>query len=126
MICSAVQYDSLPTLDTLLNNMRVALTRQPILHRSLIEPVVMDQDAFIATRLMSGRYSLRPNISRQSALFRGEPEYGDNYACCPRMFRNSPRYLAQNIKYEELRQIPKFSCLQCLSRGFAATIDVYV
>lgn len=118
MIYSADQYDNLPTLDALLNHLRVALSQQPVQHRSPIESVVMDQDAFIATRQMSGRYSLKPNISRQSALFRGEPKYGENYTCRPRMFRSRPRYLVQNIKYEELQiAMESYPLFQLLREG---------
>lgn len=104
MIYNATSYKNLPTLEELLSTLQVALTRQPITHRSPIEPIVRDKDAFIVTRQMSGRYSLKPNISTQAALFRGESSYcEDGYTCKPRMYRTEPRYVVQNIKYEEFQ-----------------------
>lgn len=103
MIYDSDTFENLPTLDTLLSNLRIAISRQPVMHRSPIEPVSSNLDAFIATRQMSGRYSLKPNISRQCALFRGEANYGDSYTCRPALFREQPRYVVQNIKCEELQ-----------------------
>lgn len=117
MIYNAPSYNQLPTLEELIDKLRIALTRQPIKHRSPIEPIVRDRDVFVVTRQMSGRYSLKPNISTQSALFRGESFFCDSgYSCKPRMFRTEPRYLVQNIKYEEfqiaLESHPLFNLLR--------------
>lgn len=117
MIYNATSYNQLPTLDELLDKLRIYFTRQPIKHRSPIEPIIRDRDVFVVTRQMSGRYSLKPNISTQSALFRGECSFSDtNYTCRPRMFRAEPRYLIQNIKYEEfqmtLESHPLFNLLR--------------
>lgn len=103
MIYDSDIFENLPTLDTIVSHLRLAVSRQPVMHRSPIEPVSSNLDAFIATRQMSGRYSLKPNISRQCALFRGEANYGNGYICRPALFREQPRYVVQNIKYEELQ-----------------------
>lgn len=104
MIYNATSYNMLPTLEELLEKLKVALNGQPIRHRSPLEPIVRDKDAFVVTRQMSGRYSLKPNISTQVALFRGESSYPNtDYSCRPRIFRKKPRYLVQNIKYEEFQ-----------------------
>ena len=131
MIYNATTYHQLPTLDELLENLRIALTRQPIRHRSPIEPIVRDRDVFVVTRQMSGRYSLKPNISTQPALFRGESSFCDNsYTCRPRMYRKEPRYLVQNVKYEEfqiaLESHPLFNLLRNgiqLSDSFNLRLD---
>lgn len=103
MIYDSNTLENLPTLDTLVSNLRIAVSRQPVMHRSPIELVSSDMDAFIATRQMSGRFSLKPNISRQCALFRGETNFGRGYTCRPSLFREQPRYVVQNIKCEELQ-----------------------
>lgn len=103
MIYTATTYDKLPTLDQLIGNVKTVLSRQPVRHLSPIEPVVSDSRKFIVTRLMSGRYSLKPNISVQPALFRGESRWDkESYNCCPSLLREKPRYVVQNLKYEEL------------------------
>lgn len=103
MIYTATAYEKLPTLDQLIDHVKTVLSRQPVRHLSPIEPVVSDSGKFIVTRLMSGRYSLKPNISMQSALFRGECSWDEEiYNCCPSLLREKPRYVVQNLKYEEL------------------------
>lgn len=103
MIYTAEKYDKLPTLDQLLDNLKIMLSHQAVRHLSPIEPIVSGSEKFIVTRLMSGRYSLKPNISMQSALFRGESHWDEkNYSCCPSLLREAPRYVVQNLKYEEL------------------------
>lgn len=72
MIYTADEYNKLPTLDQLLDNLKIMLSNQAVRHLSPIEPIVSGSEKFIVTRLMSGRYSLKPNISMQPALFRGE------------------------------------------------------
>ena len=104
MIYNATSYHQLPTLEDLLDKLQTALVRLPIRHRSPIEPIIRDRDVFVVTRQMSGRFSLKPNISTQAALFRGESSFSDNnYTCRPLLYRDEPRYLIQNIKYEEFQ-----------------------
>ena len=103
MIYTSNDYNRLPTLTELLDNLKTVLTHQAVRHLSPIEPVISDSEKFIVTRLMSGRYSLKPNISMQSALFRGESYWDEeNYSCRPFLLRDKPRYVIQNLKYEEL------------------------
>lgn len=103
MIYTVKEHDKLPTLERLIDNLKIALSHQAVRHLSPIEPVVSGFDKFIVTRLMSGRYSLKPNISKQTALFRGESRWDDkDYNCCPSLLREKPRYVVQNLKYEEL------------------------
>ena len=44
------------------------------------------EDKFVMTRLISGRYSLKPNLNRRKYLFRGESEF--HPLCKPNLFRN--------------------------------------
>lgn len=46
-------------------------------------------DKFVMTRLMSGRYSLKPNLSNRKILFRGESEFHN--PCKPNLFRNNKK-----------------------------------
>lgn len=127
MIYNAISYKQLPTLDELLDKLQSVLIGLPIRHRSPIEPIVRDKNAFIVTRQMSGRYSLKPNISTQAALFRGEPSFSNtNYTCRPRLFRKEPRYLVQNIKYEEFQVALESHPLFILLRNGIQLSDSYV
>ena len=59
-------------------------------------------DAFIMTRLGSGRYSLKPNLRDNYYLYRGES--GFHNPCKPNLFRNKhqKRFVAESVKFQEL------------------------
>lgn len=62
-------------------------------------------DAFIVNQLMSGKFSLKPNLYGRKFLFRGQSKYYD--VCTPGLFRN-PRqsyFLKELIQYDELREV---------------------
>lgn len=62
-------------------------------------------DAFIVNQLMSGKFSLKPNLYGRKFLFRGQSKYYD--VCTPGLFRN-PRqsyFLKELIQYDELRAV---------------------
>lgn len=126
MIYNAKEYRNLPTLDQLVDNLRIALSHQPVRHRGPVEPVLPNTDNFIVTRQMSGRYSLKPNISMQPALFRGECNWSENdYSCCPSLFRKEPRYLVENLKYEELQiAMESYPLFQLLRKGIRLSDDM--
>lgn len=125
MVYTAKEYNNLPTLDQLIDNLRIILKRQPVRHRGPVEPVLPDSEKFIVTRQMSGRYSLKPNISMQSALFRGECQLmEDGYTCRSSLFRNEPRYLIENLKYEELQiAMESYPLFDLLRKGIVLNDD---
>lgn len=62
-------------------------------------------DAFIVNQLISGKFSLKPNLYGRKFLFRGQSKYYD--VCTPGLFRN-PRqsyFLKELIQYDELRAV---------------------
>lgn len=94
------EYNNLPTLDELVDNLNYALAQQPVLHLNPLERLVQRRDCFVVTRLMSGRYSLKPNIGYSCALFRGESTV--HPTCKPVFFRNwKDRCTIENIKRNE-------------------------
>lgn len=62
-----------------------------------------DADKFVMTRLLSGRYSLKPNLRHRKFLFRGESEFHN--PCKPNMSRNphQRRFTAEMIRGQEMR-----------------------
>lgn len=60
-------------------------------------------DKFIMTRLLSGRFSLKPNLTSRKFLFRGETEFHN--PCKPSVFRNTGqhRFTAENVRGQELK-----------------------
>lgn len=57
-----------------------------------------EEDKFIMTRLMSGRYSLKPNLRKRKFLFRGETEFHN--PCKPNLFRDTKKtYFLDSIIY---------------------------
>lgn len=94
------EYNYLPTLDELVDNLNYALAQQPVLHLNPLERLVQRRDCFVVTRLMSGRYSLKPNIGYSCALFRGESTV--HPTCKPVFLRNwKDRCTIENIKRNE-------------------------
>ena len=94
------EYNNLPTLDELVDNLNYALAQQSVLHLNPLERLVQRRDCFVVTRLMSGRYSLKPNIGYSCALFRGESTV--HPTCKPVFLRNwKDRCTIENIKRNE-------------------------
>ena len=94
------EYNNLPTLDELVDNLNYTLAQQPVLHLNPLERLVQRRDCFVVTRLMSGRYSLKPNIGYSCALFRGESTV--HPTCKPVFLRNwKDRCTIENIKRNE-------------------------
>jgi FRG domain protein len=57
-----------------------------------------EESKFIMTRLMSGRYSLKPNLRKRKFLFRGENEFHN--PCKPNLFRNTKKsYFLDSMIY---------------------------
>lgn len=95
------KYENLPTLDSLVEDLNYVLSQQPIVHLNPLERLVQKQNCFVATRLMSGRYSLKPNIGHSCALFRGESMV--HSTCKPVFSRDwKDRCTIENVKRNEL------------------------
>ena len=62
-------------IDELLMMLRNAVERFPVLHLSPVDRIVDSRDEYVLNRLASGRYALKPNITRQGILFRGDSHY---------------------------------------------------
>lgn len=94
------EYNNLPTLDELVDNLNYALAQQPVLHLNHLERLVQRRDCFVVTRLMSGRYSLKPNIGFSKALFRGESYV---HSTCKSVFSRNwkDRCTVENVKRNE-------------------------
>lgn len=59
-------------INSLLQMLRDASARIPVRHLSPVESMVDSHEEYIANRLASGRISLKPNITHQGVLFRGD------------------------------------------------------
>lgn len=62
----------------------------------------VNDEKFVMTRLLSGRYSLKPNLKSRKFLFRGESEF--HSPCRPSVFRKSKqkRYTAEMARGQEM------------------------
>lgn len=77
-----------------------------------------DDSKFIMNRLMSGRYSLKPNLKSRKFLFRGEAEFHN--PCKPNMFRDvKKKYFLDSIIHgdEMFRLILSHPLVQLLDIG---------
>lgn len=93
-------YQNLPTLDSLVDDLKYVLSQQPVVHLNPLEGIVLRPNCFVVSRLMSGRYSLKPNISHNTALFRGESSVHET--CKPLFIRNwKDRCTVENVKRNE-------------------------
>lgn len=65
----------------------------------------LPSDAFIVNQLMSGKFSIKPNLYGRKFLFRGQSKYYD--VCTPGLFRNPKQsyFLKELIQYDELRAV---------------------
>jgi hypothetical protein len=63
------------------------------------------EDAFIINQLVSGKFSLKPNLYGRKFLYRGQSKFYEN--CTPGLFRNSKQdyFLKELILYDELRAV---------------------
>lgn len=61
-----------------------------------------EEDAFVMTRLLSGRFSLKPNLRSRQFLFRGQPQIF--IPCKPSMFRNENQhyFIKENLGCQEM------------------------
>lgn len=78
-----------------------------------------NDDVFIMNRLLSGRYSLKPNLKNRHYLFRGESEF--HSPCKPNLFRNS----RQNYYIEEVTRVNEMLLL-LLSHPLVQLLDLGV
>lgn len=62
-------------------------------------------EAFIVNQLMSGKFSIKPNLYGRKFLYRGQSKYYD--VCTPGLFRNPEQtyFLKELIQYDELRAV---------------------
>lgn len=77
-----------------------------------------DDSKFIMNRLMSGRYSLKPNLKNRKFLFRGETKFHN--PCKPNLFRNAKkRYFLDSMIHgdEMFRLILSHPLVQLLDIG---------
>ena len=90
--------DNLPTLSELVEILVRLQEATPVLHLSPFNAVVRDNNKYIITRLVSGRYSIKPNISQKSFLYRGENQFYKS--AVPTEFRhgNNDAVLLANIR----------------------------
>lgn len=82
-------------------------------------------DKFVMTRLMSGRYSLKPNLSNRKILFRGESEFHN--PCKPNLFRNNKkRFTAELARGQEMMLLMlSHPLVQLLDLGVELCGEVY-
>ncbi len=107
------------------------LTTPPIPVDSLEYPLSawfndVDNDKFVMTRLMSGRYSLKPNLRNRKFLFRGESEFHN--PCKPNLFRKpkQKRFTAELARGQEMMLLMlSHPLVQLLDLGVELCGEVY-
>ena len=83
-------------------------------------------DAFIVNQLMSGKFSLKPNLYGRKFLFRGQSKYYD--VCTPGLFRNPKQscFLKELIQYDELRAVlATHPLVQLFEQGIDLWHDIF-
>ena len=84
------------TIKEVIKILSEASKRMPVLHLSPLDSIVDTKEKYIMTRLMSGRYSLKPNITQQGMLFRGDSAYHKRF--CSRLERSCVQNEKNNIR----------------------------
>lgn len=111
--------ESLPSISDLDDFLRELERKGPVVHRGPMEPVVEDRSKFPLIRLASGRYSVKPNITQQNFLYRGEScYYPESKSLFGRDWSHAKGMLA-NIQQNELYWALKKShpLYQLLAKG---------
>lgn len=83
-------------------------------------------DAFIVNQLMSGKFSLKPNLYGRKFLFRGQSKYYN--VCTPGLFRNPKQscFLKELIQYDELRAVlATHPLVQLFEQGIDLWHDIF-
>lgn len=83
-------------------------------------------DAFIVNQLLSGKFSLKPNLYGRKFLYRGQSKYYDR--CTPGLFRDSNQdyFLKEMVQYDELRAIlASHPLVQLFEKGFDLWHDLF-
>lgn len=83
-------------------------------------------NAFIVNQLMSGNFSLKPNLYRRKFLFRGQSKYYD--VCTPGLYRNPDQtyFLKELIQYDELRAVlVSHPLVQLFEKGIDLWHDIF-
>lgn len=83
-------------------------------------------DAFIVNQLMSGKFSIKPNLYGRKFLFRGQSKYYD--VCTPGLFRNPQQnyFLKELIQYDELRAVlATHPLVQLFEQGIDLWHDIF-
>lgn len=86
-----------------------------------------EESKFIMTRLMSGRYSLKPNLRKRKFLFRGETEFHN--PCKPNLFRDTKKsYFLDSMIYgdEMFCLILSHPLVQLLDMGACLMVSIFV
>jgi hypothetical protein len=84
------------------------------------------EDAFILNQLVSGKFSLKPNLYGRKFLYRGQSKFYEK--CTPGLFRNSNQdyFLKELIQYDELRAIlASHPLVQLFENGFDLWHDLF-
>lgn len=92
---------------------------------SYCHPEVPDS-AFIVNQLMSGRFSIKPNLYGRKFLYRGQSKYYE--VCTPGLFRNPKQtyFLKELIQYDELRAVlASHPLVQLFERGIDLWHDMF-
>lgn len=101
MVYNNTNLSDLPNIVQLRDMLLRALDKFPVIHRKPYEREVLSNRKYIVTPLVSGRYSLKPNITRQGLLFHGSNRFYENFV--PRLYQNSnPNHLFVNVQREAL------------------------
>lgn len=112
-------------IDSLLRMLRDASANIPVRHLSPVDSMVDSSEEYIANRLASGRISLKPNITHQGVLFRGDSyirspfysKFGQNkvYGLSDNIRKN---IVPINIKRADFQMtVESFPLYQLLKRG---------
>lgn len=83
-------------------------------------------DAFIVNQLMSGKFSLKPNLYGRKFLFRGQSKYYN--VCTPGLFRNPKQscFFKELIQYDELRAVlATHPLVQLFEQGIDLWHDIF-
>lgn len=104
MIYTIEDKAKLPNIHELVEFIERKSRELPICHQLPMETRVPDNACFIVTRTGSGRTTFKPNITNQSCLFAGRPNFQN--VVTAKVFENgNPNFLVDNVRREEFELV---------------------
>ena len=96
------------TIREVRNVLQEAKRRFPVMHLSPYDRIVNGDNGYVMSRQMDGSYSLKPNITKQGLLFRGDSQYVSPFYSRYRMDNSNSRNVNLGVFRHLIESFPLY------------------